>query len=157
LGSTTGLRLRHVQPTGHFACTAKTADLSNSAWVGRATRDFTDIDPLGADDELARRLAWGERRGELDAGRYDTIPPPSAVSDVMVYAYWLAGARDAWDGQSVFSRHGVGTRVGEELVRPEVTLYSDPSYGGLECAPFEVAAASSNDTSVFDNGLELGR
>jgi predicted Zn-dependent protease len=157
LGSTTGLRLRHVQPTGHFACTGKTADLTNSAWVGRATRDFTDVDPLAADEELAQRLAWGKRRVDLEAGRYDTILPPTAVSDVLIYAYWLAGARDAWDGQSVFSRHGAGTRIGEDIVRPEVTLYSDPTYPGLECAPFEAAAASSNESSVFDNGLELGR
>ena len=46
LGSTTGLRLRHVQPTGHWACTGKTADLRRSAWVGGATRDFAGVDPL---------------------------------------------------------------------------------------------------------------
>jgi predicted Zn-dependent protease len=157
LGSTTGLRLRHVQPTGHFACTGKTADLTNSAWVGRATRDFSDVDPLAAEEELTQRLAWGKRRVDLEAGRYDTIMPPTAVSDLMIYAYWLAGARDAWDGQSVFSRHGAGTRIGEELTRPEVTFYSDPAYPGLQCAPFALASASSNESSVFDNGLELGR
>ncbi|HET8603848.1 MAG TPA: TldD/PmbA family protein, partial [Marmoricola sp.] len=40
LGSSTGLRLRHVQPTGHYGCTGKSADLARSAWVGGATRDF---------------------------------------------------------------------------------------------------------------------
>ncbi len=74
-----GLRLRHVQPTGHFACTGKTADLANSAWVGRATRDFSDVDPLAAEEELAQRLAWGKHRVDLEAGRYDTIMPPTAV------------------------------------------------------------------------------
>jgi predicted Zn-dependent protease len=155
LGSTTGLRLRHVQPTGHFACTGKTADLTTSAWVGRATRDFTDVDPLAAEEELAVRLGWGERKVDLEAGRYDTILPPTAVSDLMIYAYWVAGARDAWEGQSVYSRRPTGTRIGEEIVRPEVTLYSDPAHADLRCAPFVTAAASSNETSVFDNGLEL--
>ena len=127
LGSTTGLRLRHVQPTGHFACTGKTADLTNSAWVGRATRDFTDVDPLAAEEELAQRLAWGKRRVDLEAGRYDTILPPTAVADLMIYAYWLAGARNAWDGQSVFSRPapapGSASRCparGDALLRPGV-------------------------------------
>ncbi|QIG43280.1 TldD/PmbA family protein [Nocardioides anomalus] len=156
LGSTTGLRLRHVQPTGHFACTGKTADLRTSAWVGTATRDFSDVDPLAFEAELAQRLAWGQRRVDLDAGRYDTILPPTAVADLAIYAYWEAGARDAWDGQSVYSRRPTGTRIGESIARPEVTLRSDPAYPGLECAPFEVVAASSQDSSVFDNGLELG-
>ena len=157
LGSTSGLRLRHVQPTGHFACTGKTADLTTSAWVGRATRDFDDVDPLAAEEELAQRLAWGKRKVDLEAGRYDTILPPTALADLMVYAYWVADARSAWEGQSVYSRRPTGTRIGEDLVRPEVTLHSDPAYAGLQCAPFTVAAASSNETSVFDNGLELGR
>jgi predicted Zn-dependent protease len=157
LGSTTGLRLRHAQPTGHFACTGKTADLATSAWVGRATRDFTDVDPLAAEEELARRLAWGKRRVDLEAGRYDTVLPPTAVADLMIYAYWEAGARTAWEGQSVYSRRPTGTRIGERVAQPEVTLYSDPAYPGLQCSPFTVTPASGNESSVFDNGLEVGR
>jgi predicted Zn-dependent protease len=81
LASSTGLRLRHVQPTGHYGCTGKTADLSQSAWVGGATRDFTDVEAAAMDATLARRLAWGARRVDLPAGRYDTILPPTAVAD----------------------------------------------------------------------------
>ena len=155
LGSTSGLRLRHVQPTGHFACTGKPTDLSTSAWVGQATRDFTDVDPLAAEAELTGRLAWARRRVDLEPGRYDTILPPTAVADLMIDAYWSLGGRTAWEGQSVFSRPGGGTRIGEPLTRPEVGLRSDPAHPGLECAPFAMAAASTNESSVFDNGLEL--
>ena len=42
LGSSTGLRLRHVQPTGHYGCTGKDVDLTRSAWVGGSTRDFAE-------------------------------------------------------------------------------------------------------------------
>ena len=157
LGSSTGLRLRHVQPTGHWACTGKPTDLSQSAWVGGATRDFADVDPLAFDATLAQRLGWGKHRHHLEAGRYDTILPPSAVADVMIDAYWYAGARVAWEGQSVYSRRPTGTRIGEDITRPEVTLYSDPAFPGLECAPFAMAASSSNESSVFDNGLGLER
>jgi predicted Zn-dependent protease len=157
LGSSTGLRLRHVQPTGHWACTGKPTDLSQSAWVGGATRDFADVDPLAFDATLAQRLSWGKHRHHLEAGRYDTILPPSAVADVMIDAYWYAGARVAWEGQSVYSRRPTGTRIGETITRPEVTLYSDPAFPGLECAPFALAASSSNDSSVFDNGIGLER
>ena len=157
LGSSTGLRLRHVQPTGHYGCTGKSADLTNSAWVGGATRDFTDVDALAMDDALAQRLGWASRRVDLPAGRYDTILPPSAVADLMVDAYWYAGARVAWEGQSVYSRRPTGTRIGERIVSPGVTLFSDPAYDGLACAPFNVATSSGNESSVFDNGLPLSR
>ncbi len=75
----------------------------------------------------------------------------------MIDAYWYAGARYAHEGQSVYSRRGGGSRVGEQVVSPGVHLYSDPAAPGLECAPFVVDASSGNDTSVFDNGLPLGR
>ena len=158
LGSTTGLRLRHVQPTGHYGCTGKTSDLSQSAWVGGATRDFTDVDALAMDAELAQRLGWGARRVDLPAGRYDTILPPTAVADLMIDAYWYAGARVAWEGQSVYSRRPTGTRIGEPITAAGVNLFSDPAYDRLQCAPFNVAASSSgNESSVFDNGLPLER
>ncbi|MGA8246178.1 MAG: metallopeptidase TldD-related protein [Nocardioides sp.] len=157
VGSSTGLRLRHVQPTGHYACTGKTAYLTESAWVGGATRDFVGVDPLALEAALEQRLGWARHRVDLPAGRYDTILPPTAVADLMIYAYWSAGARDAHDGQSVFSHPGGGTRIGEQLVRPEATLFSDPAYPGLECAPYTIEEASGDDSSVFDNGLPLAR
>ena len=157
LGSSTGLRLRHAQPTGHYGFTGKTADLTRSAWVGGATRDFTDVDALAIEGELATRLGWASRQVDLPAGRYDTILPPTAIADLMVDAYWSAGARTAHEGQSVYSRRGGGTRIGDQMAREGVNLYSDPAYDGLACAPFATAATSDNEQSVFDNGLPLDR
>lgn len=157
LGSTTGLRRRHVQPTGHVGVTGKSSDLTRSAWVGQSTRDFADVDALALDAELARRLGWAERSIDLPAGRYPTILPPAAVADLMIYAYWVAGGRDAHEGQTVFAKPGGGTRVGERLSQRPVRISSDPTAPGLECAPFSLASSSSSEASVFDNGLALGR
>ncbi|TDE17893.1 metallopeptidase TldD-related protein [Actinomadura sp. 6K520] len=154
LGSSAGLRLRHDQPTGLLEVNAKGA--GGSAWAGVATRDFTDVDVPALTGGLARRLEWGGRRVDLPAGRYETILPPSAVADLMIYLYWSAGAQDAHDGRTVFSAPGGGTRVGERLADLPVTLSSDPAAPGLECAPFVVAHASGRESSVFDNGLALG-
>jgi predicted Zn-dependent protease len=157
VGSTTGLRLRHEQPTGHWGCTGKPADLSTSAWVGGATRDFTDVDAAALDDALARRIGWAARRVELPPGRHDTVLSPTAVADLMVYAYWTAAARTAYEGQSVYARPGGGTRIGERLSRRPVQLFSDPAYPGLGAIPFVVAAVSDQASSPFDTGLPLGR
>ncbi|GAA2591811.1 metallopeptidase TldD-related protein [Actinomadura fulvescens] len=154
VGTSAGLRLRHDQPTGLLEINAKGG--GSSAWAGVGTRDFSDVDVPGLTGDLARRLDWGRRRVDLPAGRYETILPPSAVADLMIYLYWSAGAQDAHDGRTVFSAPGGGTRVGERLANLPVRLSSDPGAAGLECAPFVVAHASSRDSSVFDNGLELG-
>ncbi len=75
----------------------------------------------------------------------------------MIDAYWYAGARVAHEGQSVYSDRTGGTRIGHDVSDPGVTLFSDPAHRGLECEPFVVATQSSNEQSVFDNGLALGR
>lgn len=157
LGSSTGLRLRHDQPTGTFELNAKTGDRTGSAWSGVATRDFTDVDPLALAEPLVGRLVAGQRRIDLPAGRYEVILPPSAVADLLIYQLWSASGRDAHEGRTVFSKRGGGTRVGEQLSSLPLTLYSDPAEPGLGAAPFLFARASGNLESAFDNGLPLTR
>ncbi|WP_405944890.1 metallopeptidase TldD-related protein [Streptomyces sp. NBC_00932] len=157
LGTSTGLRLRHDQPNGTLELNAKSPDRSRSAWAGRATRDFTDVDPAALDAGLAQRLRWAERRVALPAGRYETLLPPTAVADLLIYQYWSSAARDAAEGRTVFSRPGGGTRLGDRLSPLPLTLRSDPAEPGLESAPFVLAHSSGDDSSVFDNGLPLSR
>jgi predicted Zn-dependent protease len=156
LGTSTGLRQRHDQPTGRVELNAKSADLERSAWAGTATRDFTDVDIAGLDAGLADRLDWAKRTISLPAGRYETLLPPTAVSDLLTYLYWSAGAKEAAEGRTVFSKPGGGTRIGERLSSQPVTLSSNPRAPGLACAPFVISHASGSDSSVFDNGLPLG-
>ncbi|MFF6784126.1 metallopeptidase TldD-related protein [Streptomyces sp. NPDC012510] len=155
LGTSTGLRLRHDQPNGTLELNAKSPDRTRSAWAGRSTRDFKDVDPGALDAELAVRLGWAERRVALPAGRYETLLPPTAVADLLIYQMWSASARDAAEGRTVFSKPGGGTRIGERLTELPLTLRSDPDEPGLESAPFVLAHASGGDSSVFDNGLPL--
>ena len=157
VGTSAGVRARYDQPAGRLELNAKSADLARSAWAGASTRDFADVDVAALDASLATRLSWQERRLDLPAGRYETLLPPTAVSDMLTYLYWSAGARDAGEGRTVFSKPGGGTRIGERLSAQPLDLFSDPSYPGLECAPFVVAHASGRDSSVFDNGLPAPR
>ncbi|MFF9642288.1 metallopeptidase TldD-related protein [Kitasatospora aureofaciens] len=155
LGSSTGLRLRHDQPTGMVEINGKTADLTGSAWVGAATRDFTDIDVPALHAELTKRLGWGARKVDLPAGRYETLLPPSAVADLMIYLHWSSGGRDAHEGRTVFSKPGGGTRLGDKLANLPLTLRAAPDEPGLEAAPFVLAHSSGGDVSVFDNGAPI--
>ncbi len=155
LGSSTGVRLSHAQPTGAVSLVGRTADGESSAWVAAPT-----IAPSLAEmeEEIWRRLGWATRQIALDAGRYEVILPPSGVADMMAtLAFGALGGQDAEDGRTVFSKEGGGTRVGETVAALPFTLSSDPSEPGVECAPFVAAAASSSEVSVFDNGLAIGR
>jgi predicted Zn-dependent protease len=156
VGTSTGLRRRFDQPDGRLEINGKSTDYSRSVWSGVHTRDFTDIDVDAVVDALDRRLDWAAKRIELPAGRYETILPPSAVADFMIYAYWTASARDAEEGRNVYSSSGGATRIGERLAGLPLTLRSNPHAAGLQCPPFEVATESEGGLqSVFDNGMPI--
>ena len=152
LGSSTGLRLRHDQPTGRLELNAKSPDFARSVWSGQGSHDFSDVDVLAADADLATRLRWEERRTDLAPGRYETILPPTAVADLMTYIYWSAIGRDADEGRTVFSKKGGGSRLGERLTEVPITLRSDPSAAGLAAAPFVHTTWAHPAFSLFDNG-----
>jgi predicted Zn-dependent protease len=156
LGTSSGVRRRWVQPTGSVELNAKTADLGSSAWTGASTADFTDVDVVALAAEAERRLSWGARRVALPAGRYETLLPPSAVSDLMVYLSWSMGGRPAQEGRSALAGPD-GPRIGERLTDLPLTLASDPGEPGLEYEPFVTATRSGEGISVFDNGAPTRR
>ncbi len=155
LGISTGVRRRHVQPTGRMQLVARTGDGTGSAWAGVGSPDFADVDLGSLEARLVKRLGWGRRRLELEPGRYETILPPDAVADLVCMVGEAVGGRDAEEGHSVFSTPGGGTRLGELLSPLPFQLRSDPAEPGLECAPFLATSVSAGDVSVFDNAVAL--
>lgn len=158
LGTSTGVRRRYAQPTGSVEINGKrgAGDDLASAWAGVGTTDFTDVDTPGLLAEVSRRLDWAARRVDLPAGRYETLLPPSAVADLLIYMVWTMEGRGAQEGHNAFARAG-GTRIGERLSDIPFTLYSDPSAPGLEYVPFVATSTSSESVSVFDNGMPAER
>ncbi|GAB2647774.1 metallopeptidase TldD-related protein [Prescottella soli] len=154
LGTSTGIRRRYTQPTGSIEINGKRGDAS--AWVGTASLDFADVSVPDLLSELSRRLDWSARTVALPAGRYETVLPPSAVSDLMIPLMWAMEGRGAQEGHTALSRSG-GTRVGERLTDIPLTLYSDPRADRLAYSPFVATTASSDTVSVFDNGMDAAR
>ena len=157
VGSKGGMRLRHDSPVGRVEMTGKSHQRSRSTWDGVETHDFKDVSVATIDANIRQRLTWQEKKIDLPAGRYDTIFPSGSIADIYVYMMWVAGGRDAFEGQSVFSKKGGGTRVGEKLSNVGLQLFSDPTHPVLSGSPFVSAAASSPFTSVFDNGQKQSR
>ena len=156
LATTTGTVLRHEQVQGRAEFTARADDGRRSAWEGFADPDL-DVDVESVMARIRESLAVQRRPIRVPAGPQTVILSPSATADLMVDLYYSADARSALEGRSVFAGPE-GPRLGDVLGHG-VTLSSDPQHTGpgMRCAPFEYAAASSDSTSVFDNGLPLTR
>jgi len=155
LGSTTGLRRRHVQPTGSLQLVGRRE--GRAAWAGVGTDTFADVAIDDLEARVVRGLEWAHTRVDVPAGHHEVLLPPGAVADLMMFLVAAAGITDAEEGRTVFSKPGGGTRLGERLTELPFDLWSDPKAPGIECAPFLSTSASSADVSVFDNGMTLAR
>jgi predicted Zn-dependent protease len=155
LATSRGLRRRYTQPDGSVEINAKRDGAS--AWVGVGSPDFAGVPTDSLLEQLSMRLDWAKRRVELPAGRYETILPPSAVADMMIYLAWSMSGRGAQEGRTALSAPDGGTRVGEKLTDLPLTLYSDSAASGLGCTPFVATSSSSETLSIFDNGMNIGR
>ena len=133
LGTSTGIRLAHTQPTSAVQLCGLTTDGTHTAWAGTGVID-DDLAPLV--EQIWRRLDWGRTRRALDAGRYEVILPPSATADLMAGLYFYAFAgQDAEDGRTVFSAPHGRTRLGDTLSALPFTLASDPALSRASSAP----------------------
>ena len=157
VGSKGGLRLRNDAPIGRVEMTGKSHQRSRSTWDGIETHDFTNVSVAQIDKNIRQRLEWQGKKIDLPAGRYDTIMPSGTVADLYTYMFWVSDARSAWEGRSVFSKKGGGTRVGEKLSPIGANIYSDPANKLLPGSSFIANTASSAHTSVFDSGQKIGR
>ena len=157
VGSKGGLRLRHDAPIGRVEMTGKSHQRTRSTWDGIETHDFSNVSVAQIDKNIRQRLEWQGKKIDLPAGRYDTIMPSGTVADLYTYMFWVSDARSAWEGRSVFSKQGGGTRVGEKLSPIGANIYSDPSSSLLPGATFVANSSSSSHTQVFDNGQSIAR
>ena len=82
----------------------------------------------------AAAAAGPTARIELEPGRYDTILPPGAVADLMIYAYWSGRPRRRRRPDRL-QPPGGGTRVGEQLSSRALTMFSDPAAPGHRVRP----------------------
>ena len=160
LGTSTGVRRRWVEPLGSVELNLKDPATGASVWGGRGARDLATVGlgPLVA--ELRERLGWSRRRVALPPGRYETLLPPSATADVLVYLAWSMAGRPAQEGRSALSGPGGGTRVGEALTDLPLTLAGDPAAPGFPDLAYEPVLAtttSDDEVSVFDNGATTRR
>jgi predicted Zn-dependent protease len=172
LATTSGIRRRYTFTKGQVEVNAKSDDLTRSTWAGGTTKDFNDVSLDEIYRGLEQRLDWSHKTVDVDAGRHQVLLEPSAVADMVIYAYWTSEARDADEGRTVFSKPGGGNRIGEKMYPDGVTIHSDPKEPGLEAWPFVLtsgagffgpsspsfeAAPSTSATSLFDNGMETSR
>jgi predicted Zn-dependent protease len=119
--------------------TCRSRDAQGSGWAGLESHRGALID-AGALTQLAAEKADISRDAKpLDPGKYVVVLEAQAVGDLLGFLIDAMDARAADEGRSWFSHKDGGTRLGEALFHPSITLRSDPADANNPAAPFTEA------------------
>jgi len=130
-----GVFAYHASTAVDYSVTARTGDGTGSGWAGTGHRDSSEVRPAELHAGAIELATKSRRPRPLAAGVYTVVLAPPAVSDLVGLLASSLDARRADEGRSAFSTDGGGTRLGEQIVDPRVTIVSDPT--GFGSSPFQ--------------------
>lgn len=116
----------HAGSTASYSTTMRTPDGTGSGWAGFASPRFGDVKAADLAARAARKAQASASPKELPPGVYTVVLEPRAVADLLGSLFSSLSRRTVDEGRSFLSKPGGGSRIGEEVFAPSVTLRSDP-------------------------------
>jgi predicted Zn-dependent protease len=136
-GNKAGLVAYHRSTSANYTLTVRTADGTGSGWAGADNKDWSQIDFTDVADRALRKAQQARNPVAIEPGRYTVILEPQAVGDLVQLLAFGLNARLADEGRSPFAKPGGGNKIGETIVSPLVSLYSEPGDPQLLAQPFD--------------------
>ena len=148
-----GLFAYHRTTDANFSMTARTPDGTGSGWASGGARDWSAIDPAAVGRIAAQKAVASRNPQAIEPGLYTAVLEPQAVTDLVPLLGGALNARNADEGRSAFSKPGGGNRIGDRMVDPRVTLYSDPADPSLRARPFDAEGLPVGRVVWIENGV----
>jgi len=145
LGNSKGLFGYYRSTNVNYTITARTKDGTGSGWAGAEHNDAAQIDFRAISERAIDKARLSRNPVAIEPGRYTVIMEPQAVGDLCQLIGFYADARSTDEGRSPFVKQGGGSKIGEKIVDPRVTIYADPFDPMVRAQPFD------------GDGLPLGR
>jgi predicted Zn-dependent protease len=127
----------------YYSNTLKTG--GGSGWASAEEEDAGRIAIPELADRAVRKALDSRGAKPLPPGKYAVILEPAAVVDMVSFLLYNFAAREADEGRSFLSLGEGKNRLGESLVSPKVTIFSDPASPDLPAFP------------IGEDGLPVGR
>jgi predicted Zn-dependent protease len=139
-GSSSGARLNSKglyyffsATRSYYSNTFKTE--GGSGWASAEEEDAGRIAIPELADRAVRKALDSRGAKPLSPGKYTVILEPAAAADMVAFLLYNFTAREADEGRSFLSLGEGKNRLGEGLVSPRVTIFSDPASPELPAFP----------------------
>lgn len=152
LGNSAGLFAYHRGTRAGYTITARTADGTGSGWASDDAVAWSRLDFEATGRRAIDKALRSRNPVAIEPGRYTVILEPTAVGDLVELLGRYMQARSADEGRSPFAKRGGGTRVGEQVANPLVTLTSDPYDAQVLASPFDGDGLPMTRQTWIDKG-----
>jgi predicted Zn-dependent protease len=156
VGTSAGLFAYHTGTDVSLSNTVRTPDGTGSGYASQGARDWKAIDPVALGRRAADKGIASRNPQAIEPGAYTVVLEPRAVADILGSLTGSFNARSTDEGRSPFSVRGGGTKVGQKIADPRVTLWSDPADPMLATAPFDAEGQPVGRTTWIENGMLKG-
>ena len=153
VATSAGLFAYHRTTDASFSMTARTPDGTGSGWASAGARDWSAVDTAAIGRIAARKAVASRNPQAIEPGFYSAVLEPQAVNELIPLLGGALSARSADEGRSPFSKPGGGTRIGERVADPRVTLYSDPGDPAVRGRPFDADGVPLRRIVWIENGV----
>jgi predicted Zn-dependent protease len=137
VGNSAGLFAHHRSTNANYTLTVRTSDGTGSSWTGVDENDWGKIDFRGIAASTIEKARASRNPSAIEPGRYTVIFEPQAAADLLGAVRGVLNARSADEGRSAMSKPGGGTKLGERIFDPRVTMLSDPTDPQILASPFD--------------------
>jgi len=135
-----------------FSVTTRNQEGTASGYAARGFTDVKKLDTYSATKYAANKALTSVGAKAIEPGKYTVILEPVAAT-YMLENMFRFDARSAEEGRSFLSKKGGGTRLGEQLLDPKVTIYSDPFNEELPASTWNGDGLPNERTTWIDKGV----
>jgi predicted Zn-dependent protease len=153
LGNKNGLFAYNRGTTANYTLTVRTDDGTGSGWVGAEQPDWKQLDFSTLSTRAIEKSRLSRNPVAIEPGRYTVILEPQAVGDLVQLMAFYLDARESDEGRSAFAKQGGGNKIGDKLVDPRVTIFSDPQDPQLLSQPYDGDGLPLSRQVWVENGV----
>jgi predicted Zn-dependent protease len=148
-----GLSAFYRQTQASLSVTVRSNDNTGSGYVARDTNDIAGFNPEEISSIALEKAVASRNPQAIEPGKYTVILEPLASSGILQFMWGGFNARSIDEGRSFLAKAGGGSRMGEQVFGPEVTVRSDPWNAEVPGSPWGGDGQPAQATTWIDKGV----
>ncbi len=153
IASSGGLFAFHPSTSVSLSMTCRTRDGTGSGWAAATDHQLAGLDAEALAKRAADKADLSQNPEAIDPGAYTVVLEPQAVAELLMFLGWFLDQRSADEGRSAFAKPGGGTRIGESLFHPSISLRSNPAAAEHPSSPFASDGQPLAPTTWIEKGV----